>query len=169
MRRILFLLLIVSSFCNAQEDSHTYFRKKINKVENDFEKILKDNKYVIYSTTHTMHLLLNKQDTFYHLVFTGEYDDDFKIKNLEIITDKEIKKVFHKTSYKKGLIDGNSDFYNKNSIEEMSGLPTYFSFNTNFQTRYCEYFLSVIIKPVPMDFDAFRYLSFLILDLEPVL
>lgn len=165
MMKVLVLILLFSTACYAQEESNVYFEKKINKVETYFENILKNNRYIIYSTPYTMHLILEREDNYFHFIFESNYDEDFMIKCLNLIEEKEGKKIFNKNKYEKGVINIKSEFYKENPIESINGLPTFFSYNTDFQKRYCEYYLAVGIKPVPMDFETYQYLGSILLDI----
>lgn len=164
MLRITLCFFLLSSFCCAQEKPD-YFEEKVDIIENQFEGILKNNEYVIYGTPYKMHMIVKRKDGIFDFIFSGNYDDDLKIKDIKLINDPAVKEIFKKRNYEKGFIDLNSPFYKTNPIETMAGLPTYFSYNTDFRERYCEYLLSVGIKPVPMNLETYRLLSSILLEI----
>ncbi|WCM41676.1 hypothetical protein MG290_12075 [Flavobacterium sp. CBA20B-1] len=159
-----FFLFFISVNCFSQNNEN-YFKLKIEKVEQDYRKILNNRKYIIYSTPYKMHLLFLKDGSFYNFIFKSEYEEDFVLDDFVVNkSDDIIQNLFNSSNYEKGVIDFNSHFYIKNPIITSIGLSTYFSLNDGYQSRYCEYFLTIAVKPVPMNLEIYQYLSLLILN-----
>jgi|SRR5690554_5597716 len=168
MKKTIFIFLVlVTSVCYSQEI--TYFNNIINRIEEELSMVLKEKEYIIYGTSDNIHLFLKREDEFYHFEFidTKNYDNFYLfIKDVKTIDDSCIKFVFEKSNYIKGKIDSDSDFYKKNPIEILIGEPVYFSYNQNFKTRYCEYFLTTGWKPVPMKQEVYSYLNSFIIGFD---
>ncbi len=161
MKSIFLLLLSIS--CYSQNQIDNSILEKVEKIENKFQYVLKDKEYVIYSTPYQMHLIFNNYSHYYHFIFTDKSNKgDFVLYDFNVVNDS-IKRIFKKNNYKKGFINGDSDFYKDNSIEVMNGLPTYFSLNIGYHNRYCEYFLTVFMKPIPMNLDVYKTINTLLI------
>lgn len=160
-----FLVILLISFnATAQIEIRDFFREKINSIENEFKNILTNNSYVLYGTSNKMFLFIKKDQDY--LVF--EYCDNngiYELLDFKIEKHVMAEKLFKKENYEKGYLDFNSDFYLKNNSATATGLPTYFKYKV-LDEVYCEYILSVITNPVPMNKDVYRYISFKILKMN---
>ncbi|SEH85015.1 hypothetical protein SAMN02927937_01757 [Paenimyroides aquimaris] len=159
MKKIIFIFL-VTSVCHSQEI--TYFKDKVDYIENELSNLLKDREYIIYGTIHKMHLILKKNDDFYQFIFTNNTNNMY-LSDINILGSNCLELVFNKLSYTKGIIDTDSDFYRNNPIEILVGDPLYFSYNLDYKNRYCEYFIAMGIKPKPMKQQVSTYLNSLML------
>ena len=157
----LFCFLMISFLSKSQEDNSIL--KKVNKVEILFQNIIKEEEYLVYSTPFQMHLIFENNDIYYHFTFVSDDDNsDFLLYDFKRI-DNSIKVIFNRNNYVNGFINSDSDFYEKDPIEFMYGLPTYFSLNNGFKNRFCEYFLTVFVKPVPMSLETYRIIHNLLI------
>lgn len=156
----------MSSLSFSQNVSKDHFRNKVSKIENDLEYLLVGNKYVVYCSPIKLYLIIDKNGEYYELIYKSNYESDYLLYDINVLEESNIKKVFNKSNYLEGVVGIESDFYIKKPIESMSGLPTYFTFNTDYKQKYCEYYLSIFIKPVPMNFEVFKILSYKILNIS---
>lgn len=159
----IFILLLLNSFLFAQQETCEFFNKKIQTVEKDLKNIISDNKYIIYCTPYKLHLFLEKENEYYEFIYLDN-NDKFELFDLKINKDSIINHVFDTNKYEKGYVDMYSKFY-EDEPEIVNGLPTYFSFTIK-NKKYSEYVLSVMFKPVPMDLEVYRYLSYKIIGLN---
>lgn len=166
MKKLIYLFILINSLGYSQENSEVYFRKKIDNVESNIKNILNGRQYIIYSTPYELHLILNKQNRYYEFIFKGDYDNEYELYDFNIINDNIMQDIFNVSNYEAGIISTDSEFYRKKPLEIIDGLSTYFSFNTDYQKRYCEYFLTIFVKPVPMNKEIYQYLSFKMLNIE---
>src|SRR5690554_6997772 len=113
MKKIIFIFLL-TSVCYSQEI--TYFKDKVDNVENELSNLLSDREYIIYGTIHKMHLILKKDDDFYQFIFTNDVNNMY-LSDINILRGNCLELVFNKLSYTEGIINTDSDFYKNNPIE----------------------------------------------------
>jgi len=158
--RKLVLIFLISMTCYSQEI--TYFKGKVDKIENDLSYLLENNNYILFGTIHKMNLIIKEKNGFKHYVFVN-IKEEMKLLDLTSIKNNCLELVFDKTNYIKGIIDSNSSFYKENPIEMLIGDPFYFSYNQSYKNRYCEYFLTTGIKPNPIKQQVNTYLGSIII------
>lgn len=158
MRNLIYILLF-TQLSYSQDNYKDFITGKINPVVENLQYILDGNEYIIYATPYRMLLIAEREDDFIELIFTDK-GDGFRLSDIDVIDDAILNEMFNTKNYIEGFVDTNSEFYKKNPIEELSGLPVYFSLKTTGDNQnYCEYILSVFTRPVPMKQDLYGYIS----------
>ena len=164
MKKFISTLLFMASGVIFGQGLHQTFLSDIDSVNEDLEYFLNHNKYIVYATSSKILYIVKTQNNYSGLIYE-KHENEFKLKTVIPLKDKILNDVFDTKNYQKGFIDIESDFY-KNGIRNINGNPTYFSYVLNTHEKYCEYLLSIIIDPVPLDKKVFNYISLLFLELE---
>ena|SRR5690606_15614916 len=162
-----FFLLIYSNVI-GQEYFVSSCRNNIKPIELYFQNILENNNYIIYCSKVKLLLYIHFEDNYYEIIFEGSQDRekfmkgsndvDYTLKAISLIDKDLMSNVFNKDKYAKGYSDASIIDSTKGLIT-LDGLPTYFVYKENINEAYAEYALSIVIRPVPMDFNIYKFFT----------
>lgn len=166
--RIFFITSFLLVYTNvvAQEEFLTTFRSNIKPIETYFQNVLEDNSYIIYCSKNKLLLYIHYNDNYFEIIFEGIQGREKAIRgsnevryvfqSISLIDASWSDLIFSKDKYQKGYSDALIIDSTKGLIS-LNGLPTYFVYKENINKIYAEYILSMVMKPVPMDYDLYKF------------
>lgn len=165
--RIFFIICFLLVYTNvvAQKEFLTTFRSNIKPIESYFQNVLEDNSYIIYSSKNKLLLYIQIEMNFYEIIFESSNEEEYKLKSFAVMDNNLMNSIFNKDKYQKGYSDVLIIDSTKGLIS-LNGLPTYFVYKENINKIYAEYILSMVVKPVPMDYDLYKFFTSKIVGIE---
>ncbi len=164
LKKIFTLVFILHfGFSFSQEINEFEMESRI-KADSVFEKIAKSQSenmpYLIFGSGNQFYIIIIDRKTHYSRIKVSlDSTDNATIESIKSLkyTDKVLKKAFDKSIYHKEFIGFQSEFY-KNGYELASGATTYFVLKDKNRNRFGESFLSILVKPNPIDSEIYNYL-----------
>ena len=171
----LFCFLLIYQRSLGQQEFLPFFRSNIKPIESYFNNILENNKYIIYCSKNKLLLYIQSDDTYFQLVFNGvqEYEKaingsnevNYILKSFDIMNKTKMESIFNKNNYVKGYSDSLL-IESTQGLIDLTGLPTYFLYKDNINNTYSEYILSTIMKPVPMDYEIYKFFTSKLINID---
>ena len=152
MKKVFLILVFLLSITSIAQ-KNDFVSCKRSKVEMEFSHLLSNENYIIYSTPKKLLLFIMKSDEIYfYFEFDSESDEsDYELNQIFNIDPKIGNLLFNKDNYIKGYIDFNSEFYKEGITSSISSSPLYFSYNESTNQKFCEYHITVVITPSPIE------------------
>lgn len=159
---IIFLFLLTHSYGQIEFRDNT--RKTLSVIEHTMKDLLLDNSYLVYSSKYQLFLFVRLKDSYIEFEYAKQ-NNDWILSKISQNNHYMMKELFDKKNYIEGYIDSSSEFYYENDYIAINDGLTYFK--NNFEGNdYAEYVLAIILKPVPMNKDVYRYISFKLLNID---
>lgn len=157
--------LLIYTNVVAQEEFLNAFRANIAPVEFYFQNVLRDNSYIIYCSKNKLLLYIQDQTNVYEITFESTDEEEYKLKKIMFLDNNQVNNIFNQSKFQKGYSDALLIDKTEGLIS-LNGLPTYFVYKENINKVYAEYILTMIMKPVPMDYDLYKFFTSRMIDSE---
>ena len=158
---IVFLFLLTHSYGQIEFRDNT--RKTLSVIEHTMKDLLLDSSYLVYSSKYKLFLFVKLKDSYIEFEYANQ-NNEWILSKISQNNHYMMKELFDIKNYIEGYIDFDSTFFYEKEIS-ITDPPTYFKINFE-GNDYAEYVLAIILKPVPMNKDVYRYISFKLLNID---